>query len=55
MKFNICHNCGERVTTVKEKCPKCGIVPEKNTSPVVIGFIAVLVLIVIAVIGLIFF
>ena len=53
MGFKMCHNCGEPMVTLTEKCPKCGIIPKKTLSPVVIGAIVVLVLIVVIAMGLI--
>lgn len=53
MPVKICHNCGEHIVSLKAKCPKCGIVPAKTTSPVLVGLICVAALIVIAVIGVV--
>lgn len=53
MGLKMCHNCGEPMVTLTAKCPKCGIIPEKTLSPVMIGAIAVLLLIVVIAVGLI--
>lgn len=55
MAMKICYNCGEKMITLTQKCPKCGIVPEKSKSPVLIGIIVTAVLFLIAVAGLILF
>ena len=55
MGFKICHNCGEAVDTLTQKCPKCGIVPKKSASPVVIGLIIAVVLVLVVVVGLVLF
>ena len=54
MKFKICHNCGETVASLNEKCPKCGIVPEKSISPVFMGVIIAAAVLLLAVAGLVF-
>ncbi len=54
MGFKICHNCGESVITLTQKCPKCGIIPEKSMSPVLIGIIVVVVLLILVGAGIIF-
>ncbi len=55
MKFNVCNNCGERVTTLIEKCPKCGVDVKTSTSPIFIGIAIVVVLLLVVMVGLIFF
>ena len=55
MGMKICPNCSERVTTLTEKCPKCGIILEKTTSPVLIGIAVGIILLVVVMAGLIFF
>ncbi len=52
--MTICPNCAEKLTTLKEKCPKCGIVPDKSKSPVLIGLVIAAGLVALVVIGLIF-
>jgi RNA polymerase subunit RPABC4/transcription elongation factor Spt4 len=54
MGFNICHNCGEHVTTIIEKCPKCGVVVKTSTSPIFIGIAIVVVLLLVVTVALIF-
>ncbi|MCK5836169.1 MAG: hypothetical protein KAH09_02795 [Desulfobacula sp.] len=54
MKFNICHNCGERVTRLIEKCPTCGVDVMTSTSPVLIGIAIVVILLLVVTMGLIF-
>ncbi len=55
MGFKICHNCGESVVTLTEKCPKCGIIPKKSMSPVFMGIIIVVLLLILVGTGIIFF
>ncbi len=55
MAFKICHNCGEKVVTLTEKCPKCGIIPKKAASPILIGFFITVFLLAIIIITLILF
>ncbi len=52
--MKICPNCAEKLTSLKEQCPKCGIIPETSKSPVFIGALIAVALIVIVVMGLIF-
>ena len=53
MGFKICQNCGETVATLTEKCPKCGIIPQTSASPVVMGLIIAVALVLIVVVGLV--
>ncbi len=55
MGTKMCHNCGENVITLTDKCPKCGIIPKESTSPVFIGIIVVAILILTVITGLLIF
>jgi len=52
MGLRICHNCGEKIISLTTKCPQCGIIPKQSTSPVFIGIIVVMVLVLIVAGGL---
>ncbi len=52
--MKICPNCAERLTSLKEKCPKCGIIPERTKSPILMGIVVAAALLVIVVMGLFF-
>ncbi len=53
MGMKICPNCSEKLINLTQKCPKCGTIPEKSTSPVLIGVAIVAVLLLIVIVGLI--
>ncbi len=53
MRIKICHNCGEKIGTLAEKCPKCGVIPNKSTPPVLIGIVITIILLLIVTAGLI--
>jgi uncharacterized protein (UPF0212 family) len=55
MGMKICPNCSEKLTALTKKCPKCGIILEKTTSPVLIGIAVGVILLVVVIAGLIFF
>jgi len=52
--MKICPNCAEKLSGLKEICPKCGIVLGKSKSPVLIGLVIAAGLIALVVMGLIF-
>lgn len=53
MEIKICHNCGEKLNSLAEKCPKCGIIPKKSTPPALIGIAIAIILLLIMTAGLI--
>ncbi|WP_158406093.1 MULTISPECIES: hypothetical protein [Desulfobacula] len=53
MKIKICHNCGEKLNSLTEKCPKCGIIPKTSIPPALIGIAVVIILLLIVIAGLI--
>ncbi|MBT7261468.1 MAG: hypothetical protein HN888_10170 [Desulfobacula sp.] len=54
MGIKICPNCSEKLINLTQKCPKCGTIPEKSTSPVLIGVAIVVVLVLVVIAGLVF-
>jgi len=54
MGIKICPNCSEKLIDSIKKCPKCGLLMEKSTAPVLIGIMIVAVLLVVVIAGLIF-
>lgn len=52
--MKICPNCAEKLESLNEKCPKCGIIPKQSTSPVWVATWVAVALVVIVVMGLIF-
>lgn len=55
MSVKICHNCGENVISFTQKCPKCGVIPKKGTSPAVIAAAVIVVLLIVAVLSIYLF
>ena len=53
MGIKICPNCSEKLINLNQKCPKCGTIPGKSTSPVLIGVAIVAILLLIVIAGLI--
>ncbi|MBU1342291.1 MAG: hypothetical protein KKE44_20470 [Proteobacteria bacterium] len=53
--MKICHNCGEKVKTLTDKCPKCGVIPKTAMPPVFIGIAIAVVLLLSVIAGLILF
>ncbi len=54
MGIKICPNCSEKLINLKQRCPKCGIIIEQSTSPVMIGLAIVVVLVLVVIAGLVF-
>jgi len=54
MEMKICPNCSEKLTDLMKKCPKCGIILEKSTSPVLIGIVIAVLLLLAVIAGFIF-
>ena len=54
MEFKVCHNCGESMVSLKEKCPRCGIIPDKSRSPVMVTLVVLALVAVAVVAGLVF-
>jgi len=55
MGMKICPNCAEKLVSLTQKCPKCGITPEKLRSPILIGVVIAVGLLLIVIMGLFLF
>jgi len=52
--MKICPNCSEKLINLTQKCPKCGTIPDKSTSPVLIGIAIAAFLLLAVIAGLVF-